>query len=268
MEANTAVEDSNSDHDFRVFLKSELMRRMAKNPRYSLRAFAKSLAVDHSTLSQILRFKRKISSTTCQEMCRALGLDAEAQQRFTNFLDQENQTEDLMKFHQLRMDLFLMTSDWVHDAILELTRLKHFKSEISFVTKALGVSVEEAQTAVDRLLRLELLKIENGVWIDKSGDNSVLFEGAFTTPVLQAYQQKLLQKSIERVDETPKTLRDHTSIVLAVDSSLLNEVKEKIKIFRRSLSQFLEEKSRGKADQVYSMQISLFPLTENSEEKS
>src|ERR1700722_13528593 len=40
--------------DFRKFLQQELARRCAKNPGYSLRAFATSLQINPSTLSHIL----------------------------------------------------------------------------------------------------------------------------------------------------------------------------------------------------------------------
>jgi len=40
--------------DFRARLRDELARRRQVNRRYSVRAFADLLAVDHSTLSQVL----------------------------------------------------------------------------------------------------------------------------------------------------------------------------------------------------------------------
>jgi transcriptional regulator with XRE-family HTH domain len=46
---------------FRTVLQTERERRRAVNPRYSLRSFARDLSVDHSTLSQILRGKRRLT---------------------------------------------------------------------------------------------------------------------------------------------------------------------------------------------------------------
>jgi hypothetical protein len=45
----------------RAVLEAELSRRRARNPRYSLGAFAHSLGLDHSTLSQNLRGERKLT---------------------------------------------------------------------------------------------------------------------------------------------------------------------------------------------------------------
>ncbi|HLN29547.1 MAG TPA: hypothetical protein VK395_17495 [Gemmataceae bacterium] len=50
---------STASSTFRLYLQAELGRRCAGNAQYSLRAFAKFLAIDHATLSQLLRGKRR-----------------------------------------------------------------------------------------------------------------------------------------------------------------------------------------------------------------
>jgi plasmid maintenance system antidote protein VapI len=45
----------------RTILESEFARRRNLNPRYSLRAFAQSVDMEHSTLSQLLRGKRSMT---------------------------------------------------------------------------------------------------------------------------------------------------------------------------------------------------------------
>jgi transcriptional regulator with XRE-family HTH domain len=60
----------------RALLQAELDRRRLANRRYSLRAFARSLAVDHSTLSQILRGKRRLTARNVHVFGRHLRLAA------------------------------------------------------------------------------------------------------------------------------------------------------------------------------------------------
>jgi transcriptional regulator with XRE-family HTH domain len=45
----------------RTILENEFLKRRTSNPRYSLRAFARSVNVEHSTLSQLLRGKRPLT---------------------------------------------------------------------------------------------------------------------------------------------------------------------------------------------------------------
>jgi transcriptional regulator with XRE-family HTH domain len=59
---------------FRSYLEEELARRAGRNPRYSLRAFARHLGVDHSTLSQWLRGRRTISSRAIERLGARLRL--------------------------------------------------------------------------------------------------------------------------------------------------------------------------------------------------
>jgi transcriptional regulator with XRE-family HTH domain len=46
---------------FQSILADEFARRRGANPRYSLRAFAGSLGMEHSTLSQLLRGRRPMT---------------------------------------------------------------------------------------------------------------------------------------------------------------------------------------------------------------
>jgi transcriptional regulator with XRE-family HTH domain len=56
------------------FLNREYERRKRRNARYSLRAFARDLGCDHSTLSQWMRGKRPITEEAAGLICQALGL--------------------------------------------------------------------------------------------------------------------------------------------------------------------------------------------------
>jgi hypothetical protein len=52
----------------RTILQDEFLLRKRRNPRYSLRAFARSVSVEHSTLSQLLRGKRPITWKSVTEI--------------------------------------------------------------------------------------------------------------------------------------------------------------------------------------------------------
>src|SRR5258708_1196779 len=62
--------------NFRDALRTDFFARRQRNARYSLRAFARFLGVDHSTLSQILRSRRSLSPVMVSRLGRKLGLDA------------------------------------------------------------------------------------------------------------------------------------------------------------------------------------------------
>lgn len=59
---------------FRDLLSDEYARRRAANRRYSLRAFARFLGVDHSTLSQLMRGRRRLMARAIARLGGRLGV--------------------------------------------------------------------------------------------------------------------------------------------------------------------------------------------------
>lgn len=59
---------------FRTALRLEFRRRVERNRRYSLRAFARDLGSDHATLSQILRGRRRLSPSMVRQIGARLRL--------------------------------------------------------------------------------------------------------------------------------------------------------------------------------------------------
>ncbi|HWW62311.1 MAG TPA: helix-turn-helix domain-containing protein, partial [Thermoanaerobaculia bacterium] len=63
---------------FREILQAEFDRRAARNARYSLRAFARSLGIAHTTLSRFLSGRRRLTSRAIRRIGVALRVDVEA----------------------------------------------------------------------------------------------------------------------------------------------------------------------------------------------
>ena len=84
---------------FRQMLQEELAKRCARNPRYSLRAFARYLALDHSTLSQLLRGRRRFTARTVERIGKRLALSPEV---ITQFVDLERAPVEPWTSRELR----------------------------------------------------------------------------------------------------------------------------------------------------------------------
>jgi len=165
---------STAPSTFRLFLQAELGRRCAGNPQYSLRAFAKSLAIDHATLSQLLRSKRRCTPDTIEKLGRRLGLhpktlaDYVAQEKHSGHLRES--AAALGHVQQLAHDTANLISDWYHFAILELVRLPEFRPDTRWIARVLETTPDEVNIALTRLVRLGLLEMtRQNRWIDNSG---------------------------------------------------------------------------------------------------
>jgi hypothetical protein len=62
----------------RSVLQAEFTRRKESNPRYSLRAFARSVGLDHSTVSQLIRGKRPITRKSVRSIAGSLRWNGSA----------------------------------------------------------------------------------------------------------------------------------------------------------------------------------------------
>jgi Helix-turn-helix. len=241
-----ANEDINSE--FRIRLQEEFSRRMRANERYSMRAFAKTLGLDSSTLSQIIAGKRQVSEKKIALLYEKLGLK----------ISNSNQDQAENTYATLDLDRFAVISDWYHFAILDLTLLKNFKSDIKWIARKLGIQSYEAMGAVERLKRLGMLREEKGRWIKGEGFYTNYSEGV-TSAALKEYQRQVIKKALHAVDECPADRKDITSMTIAADSRKLKQAKEKIKNFRRELCAFLED---GESDAVFHLALQLYPVTD------
>ena len=61
--------------DLRATLATELESRKGRNPRYSLRAFARALGTNHGTLSQILSSQRPLTPRNIRILGKRVGLN-------------------------------------------------------------------------------------------------------------------------------------------------------------------------------------------------
>jgi hypothetical protein len=63
--------------DLRELVQAEFDRRRARNPRFSMRAYARVLGTHHGTLAQLLAGRRRLTSASAERLCARLGLPAE-----------------------------------------------------------------------------------------------------------------------------------------------------------------------------------------------
>ncbi len=260
--AQTTTSPASQDAgDFRTLLQTELARRCTANARYSLRAFAQDLKIDHSTLSQLLRERRAFTARSIRLIGGRLGLSAEilgacvARERTLG----EPSAAALREVRQLTGDAAAVVADLSHYAILELVRLKSFKPDSRWIGRVLGLSVDEVNTALSRLLRLGLLEMRAaGTWVDRTGDSAASLDG-LTHVTIQQLTQRVGRLREIAMEHVPARLRDHSSTTLAVDTAKLASALELIRRFRLQLAELLA--TDGPTDDVYQLEISLFPIT-------
>lgn len=240
--------------DLIELLNVEFGRKCEKNKSYSLRAFARDLGVQAATLSHIMKRKRVPSPDFKEKVYAALKLSIDQR----NYLN--SKSDEVFQFTKKELDVFLSLSDWYYDGIIELIRTKGFESDIEYVAKRLGITIEAADSAVKRLQQLGLLKkMPNKTWT-ATNENTLVYGGDQTTFALQKLQRKLMEKAIDSLENVPKKDREQASMTMAINKRDLPEAKKRIKEFHQELCKYLQRPNRD-ADEVYQLVTTLYPLT-------
>jgi uncharacterized protein (TIGR02147 family) len=162
------------------FLDATFKNAQLKNPRFSMRSWAKQLGLSNvAMLSLVFSRKRRLLPSLASKISQYFLEREEFTQiearyfdmlvLFSNALSIEEKKfyQSILSslrpdqsFSTLELDQMRLIADWWHIAILEMTHLKIFKSDPRWISLRLGESVNEGQVkdAIDRLLRLKLLE--------------------------------------------------------------------------------------------------------------
>lgn len=258
-----AVDHDNLSSDFRLYLQTELIRRCRQNANYSQRAFAKFLGVENSWLSKVMRRQKNMSPRSINKIGERLGLSPYEINKFLKSISNARPSQSPpIKFAQLNQDTFEVISEWYHFAILELMKLKSFKMDTRWISSRLGITHAEAQAAIERLVRVGILREQENIWVDESKGFTTHNLGVnYSSSAHRKLQESILAKSAYALKNLPIERRDHSSMMMATNKSKLEEAKRRIDEFRYSLCEFLEDCSER--DAVFQLSVSLFPLAEN-----
>jgi transcriptional regulator with XRE-family HTH domain len=158
-------------------LSREFESRRKRNPRYSMRAFAGFLDVDHSTLAQILRGTRRVPVNRVRAWARKLNVSTEETAAYIA-AEHAPDAQTAQRQHQLRhwiAEAKALTSEPVHWQILRLCPAAEFNADCRWIAAKIGVSVDAVNLALSRLLRLRLLQVNGtGKWKDTTGLRRVM----------------------------------------------------------------------------------------------
>ena len=85
------------DTDYRKILRRELEQRINRNPRYSLRSFAKDLKVAPALMSDVLNEKRGLSRFSATRIANRIGLSSSETETFCDLVKSKHARSRLSK---------------------------------------------------------------------------------------------------------------------------------------------------------------------------
>jgi uncharacterized protein (TIGR02147 family) len=124
----------------------------------------------------------------------------------------------------------------------------------------LGITQLQAQTAMDRLERLQLVRRQQP---DKAVATHDLVEHLSEVPseAIRRYHRTLLEKAALALDTQSKEERDVTGIGMAIDKKDLKAIAREIAEFQEQVIAKYGRKRRGrKFDSIYQLEVAMFRL--------
>jgi uncharacterized protein (TIGR02147 family) len=243
-------------------LRFEFSKRIQKNPQYSMRSFAKQVGFSHTLLSLVLNGHRKPSRLMVEQLSERLQYspaktalllkEQEKQGRATK------KTKSQVANEKISLDQFAMISEWQHFAILSLLQIADTEFDAKFIAKRLGISALLAKVSMQRLQSLGI--VEQGPdkkWRQKSGP--IVVENKKSTESTRKFQRQLLAKAVDSMHNDPIEVRDLSSTTFAMDAKHMPFALQRIREFRRLLTDELE--AMGNPQEVYNLTVQLFPTS-------
>ncbi|WPU67083.1 TIGR02147 family protein [Peredibacter starrii] len=242
--------------NFAAYLEKEFLERRNRNPSYSLRAFAKLLGVDQSTLSKFFNGARDLSWTIRTQCLERLGASETVIAQF-----EEERRTLLSEYTELEESLMTVIGDWRFWGVLEYLKIDN-KCSVEFLANRFHIPVEDMQGILEQLLKLGFISQDQNVYKLLKPNNSWV-DGSKTSEARKMLQKRLSQLSYDAIDKVGIESRYHGSLTVAVDKNRLPEIKDKIMAFQAELGQYIQKKSS--LNEVYQLTVSFFPLTKGSE---
>ena len=250
-------------------LKECLSLKQRQNPNYSLRAFSRDIDLHVSTLSQILKGKRKLPFKRVQNVVNQLELSPKEKSLFLESFYKSKTNIDNIDIGQLK-DRFILDesyyrviAEWEHYAVLELFSLKKFNVTIDSVSKKLDIPINRAEIILINLINCGLIKKDDYGDLKKSYPDIRTTEDISSNALKQSHKENL-NIGLKKLEEIELEFRDFSSTTVAIDLKKLTETKTIIREFRQKMIALLRD---GDKTDVYQLAIQFYPLTKMEEKK-
>jgi len=234
-------------------LKQKLVEAKAKNPRTSVRSFARQIKIPASTVSLVLLGKRKVSKELALKISDVLQFDPmerakivsgfEQEQKSRNKVlkagaisphDRNKQIEESFKPETLRLseEKFDLLSEWYYFGILSLVQTEDFKTDAEWIAARLGLDVEIAKTAFERLITMGMITVDPSNGKATRTYKMVRTADGKKNASLRRANQQNLELAKKNLEEGIFENCDFTWINLPVDLRQIEQMKVMIRSFQ------------------------------------
>jgi uncharacterized protein (TIGR02147 family) len=265
--------------DYREYLRAFYGAQKERGARFSHRAFSRRAGLRSSNyLHLVMNGKRELSSEMAPNFARACSLGRVESDYFCELVsfgragtnDEKNRCyARMVRFrgfraaHKLDAAQAAYHSSWYVPVIRELVARRDFREEPKWIAAELlpPISREQAEEALALLLELGLLVRGREGRLEQAAAIVTTGSGPLGHHVVN-YHRTMLERAIRALDELPREERDISTLTLCVAASAVEDLKERVRAFRRELLALAEDEPNP--ERVIQINFQLFPLTQGT----
>lgn len=251
--------------DYTEMLKQEFLDRKARRPSYSERAFARDLRVSPGYISLLFRGHRALRPSKGLEIAQRLGWSEEKIETFVALIQKQAlravsntkpqaSSASATKFAALDADRFRFIADLNHVAALTLIQSRH-ALKANQIPEILSISILEAEMVVGRLIRMGLVRTENGKL--KTTRASLEIKEVPSSAIRTFHRQVILKAETSIEEQTIET-RNLAALTVSFDPAKMDEAKAYI---TRFLKTFEKKFGNARDGEIYQMNTQFFRLS-------
>lgn len=267
---------------YRDLIRSVFAERAKRNPRYSLRQFAKQSGLAISSLVEVLNGKKNLSQEKAHSIGRKLGFESAELDYFCTLVQLESAKSPALKIaiqeklarefptrqvFDLEVDHFRTIADWYHLPLLELLEVRGFEFTPKKIAAALGILPEEATNAIHRFERLGLLEKTAEGKYRKTRDR-VLVTSAIPNEALRSHHRQMLELTSSLLEKQSPTQRIMRTENIVITPGQLERAREIAASFIEQLVALSNARAEGttaaESQELYHLGIQFFPIAQNS----
>lgn len=263
--------------NYREFLQDFYHSKKKENASYSYRVFVNKGGLGSpSHLKMVIDGSRNLTHSTVPKYVKAIGFKKKNESQFFETLVKYNQEEnadqkisffnELMSLKKkqglslLEKHQFDLLSHWFYVATYVLVGLKDFRNDAEWISDRLKkkVTARQVNEALESLESLGLIaKDEEKGYRQTSGALSTNDDlRALST---HKYHTQMIELALDSLKNDSRDHREFNGVTLSISFDKLPVLKEKIRQFRKEINELTT--NMDGADQVYQLNVQLFPLT-------
>jgi uncharacterized protein (TIGR02147 family) len=265
--------------NYRKYLGDWFSEEKKKTPHFSHRYLAQKLELTTPNfILLVIQGKRNLSRTTVFKLCRFMKLtniETEYFENLVNYAQAKRHDEKDRYFNSIiamRHDLKVAKiEDWQYEyynkwynlVVRELVVQPDFNGDFRALAKKIApqITETEARRSVELLLKLNLIKLESGKYVQT--DEVISTESEASSLAVAMFHRTMSQLAGESIERFLQKERSITSCTVRLNEDDFLSIKREAFDFMRKAAEIAEAKNNDGPARVYQLNMQLFPLSKS-----